>query len=104
MENFYVALETQQFDQLRTLSAPNGRQVNAFVPAGFLKSFEGSEEIARQYGGLPKLCTRLRFARTIYATDDPGYFFVEAQATSTCTTAASTRTPTLAPSACATGN
>ena len=77
VESFFEALETQQFAKLRDIFAPDGRQVNAFVPAGFPKSFEGSEEIYKQYSGLTKLFGRLRFPRTIHTTEDPNYFFVE---------------------------
>lgn len=79
VESFYVALETQQFDKLRDIFAPDGRQINAFVPEGFPKSFEGAAEITKQYSALPKLFGQIRFARTIHATDDPNYFFVEAK-------------------------
>jgi len=78
VDSFYGALETQQFDKLREIFAPNGRQINAFVPEGFPKSFEGAEEITKQYSALPKLFGQMRFARTIHATEDPNYFFVEA--------------------------
>lgn len=79
VENFYRALETQQFEKLREIFAPDGRQINAFVPEGFPKSFEGAAEITKQYSALPKLFGQIRFARTIHATDDPNYFFVEAK-------------------------
>ena len=77
VNEFFVALETQQFGKLREVFAPDGRQVNAFVPEGFPKSFEGSAEIYQQYSALPKQFGQMRFPRTIYATEDPNLFFVK---------------------------
>lgn len=76
VEGFFQALETQSFDRLRQLFAPNGRQLNPYVPKGFPPSFDGAAAIHKQYSSLPQNFGAMRFPRTIYATEDPGFFFV----------------------------
>lgn len=77
INNFFVALETQRFELLRAVFAPTGRQLNPYVPEGFPKSFDGAEAIYQQYSGLTGQFGQMRFPRTIHATDDPDFFFVE---------------------------
>ena len=77
VDQFFTALETGQFEQLRTVFTPDGRQLNPYVPTGFPASFDGSEAIYQQYSGLIKQFGQMRFPRTIYATDDPDFFFVK---------------------------
>ena len=61
---------------LKEVFAPNGRQLNPYVPEGFPKSFDGAEAIYKQYSSLPQNFSKMRFPRTIYGTDDPDFFFV----------------------------
>ncbi|KUG09967.1 nuclear transport factor 2 family protein [Solirubrum puertoriconensis] len=77
VDTFFTALETQQFELLREVFAEHGRQLNPYVPAGFPPSFDGSEAIYRQYSSLPQQFGQMRFPRTIYATDDPNFLFVQ---------------------------
>lgn len=76
VENFFVALETENFRMLKEVFAPDGRQLNPYVPEGFPKSFDGAEAIYKQYSSLPQNFSQMRFPRTIYGTDDPNFFFV----------------------------
>jgi ketosteroid isomerase-like protein len=77
VDNFFVALETQQFDMLKVVFAENGRQLNPYSPEGFPKSFDGAEGIYKQYSGLTANFGQMKFPRTIYATEDPNFFFVK---------------------------
>jgi uncharacterized protein len=76
VDNFFVALETQQFDLLKEVFATHGRQLNPYSPDGFPKSFDGAEGIYKQYSGLTANFGQMRFPRKIYATEDPNFFFV----------------------------
>jgi uncharacterized protein len=77
VNNFFVALETQQFEMLREVFAENGKQLNAYVPEGFPKSFDGAEGIYKQYSGLAANFGKMKFPRQIFATEDPNFFFVK---------------------------
>jgi ketosteroid isomerase-like protein len=77
VDSFFEALETEQFEKLREIFAPQGRQLNPYVPEGFPKSFDGAEAIYQQYSGLPQQFGQMKFPRTIYATDDPNFLFVK---------------------------
>jgi hypothetical protein len=79
VENFFVALETQNFDLLNQVFAENGRQLMPYSPEGFPKSFDGRAAIYKQYSSLPQHFGAMRFPRTIVATDDPDFFFVKFQ-------------------------
>jgi ketosteroid isomerase-like protein len=76
VDNFFTALETPQFELLKTIFAENGRQLNPYAPEGFPESFDGSEDIYRQYSGLTANFGQMRFPRQIFATEDPNFFFV----------------------------
>jgi len=77
VDTFFVALETQQFDLLKEVFATDGKQLNPYAPDGFPKSFDGAEGIFKQYSGLTVSFGQMRFPRTIYATEDPDFFFVQ---------------------------
>ncbi|TDX02117.1 ketosteroid isomerase-like protein [Dinghuibacter silviterrae] len=77
VDSFFVALETQQFDRLKTIFADNGRQLNPYAPEGFPKSFDGAEGIYKQYSGLTAQFGQMTFPRQIFATEDPNFFFVQ---------------------------
>jgi uncharacterized protein len=77
VDNFFVALETQNFELLKEVFAENGRQLNPYVPEGFPKSFDGRDAIYKQYSSLPQNFGQMKFPRTIYATEDPNFFFVK---------------------------
>lgn len=76
VDGFFIALETQQFEKLKEVFAEDGRQLNPYSPEGFPKSFDGSEGIYKQYSGLIANFSAMKFPRTIYATEDPNFFFV----------------------------
>ena len=76
VDNFFVALETENFELLKTVFATDGRQLNPYVPEGFPKSFDGSEAIYKQYSSLPQMFGQMKFPRTIYGTEDPNTLFV----------------------------
>jgi ketosteroid isomerase-like protein len=76
VDNFFVALKTENFAMLKEVFAPDGRQLNPYVPEGFPKSFDGAEAIYKQYSSLPQNFGKMRFPRTIYGTDDPDFLFV----------------------------
>jgi ketosteroid isomerase-like protein len=76
VDNFFAALETPQFELLKTIFAENGRQLNPYAPEGFPKSFDGVEAIYHQYSGLAANFGQMRFPRQIFATEDPNFFFV----------------------------
>lgn len=77
VDNFFVALETQQFEILKEVFADNGRQLNPYSPDGFPRSFDGAEAIYQQYSGLTAHFGKMKFPRVIYATEDPNFFFVQ---------------------------
>ncbi|MDO3625159.1 nuclear transport factor 2 family protein [Mucilaginibacter sp. BT774] len=77
VDTFFMALETQQFDLLKNIFAPDGKQLNPYAPDGFPKSFNGSEGIYKQYSGLTANFGKMLFPRKIYATEDPDFFFVQ---------------------------
>jgi ketosteroid isomerase-like protein len=77
VDKFFVALETQQFEILKEVFAENGRQLNPYSPEGFPKSFDGAAAIYKQYSGLMANFGQMKFPRTIYATEDPNFFFVK---------------------------
>jgi len=77
VDDFFVALETQNFDLLKEVFAKDGRQLNPYSPEGFPKSFEGSEGIYKQYSGLAANFGQMKFPRQIFATEDPDFFFVK---------------------------
>jgi ketosteroid isomerase-like protein len=77
VDNFFVALETQQFEMLKKVFAEHGRQINPYSPAGFPKSFDGAEAIYTQYSGLTANFGQMTFPRQIMATEDPDFFFVK---------------------------
>jgi len=77
VDTFFVALETGQFDLLKKIFAPHGKQLNPYAPEGFRKSFDGVEGIYKQYNGLTVNFGKMVFPRKIYATEDPDFFFVQ---------------------------
>lgn len=76
VDAFFVALETENFENLRNIFTTDAKQLNPYVPEGFPKEYVGSEGIYKQYSGLPKLFSGMRFPRKIMATEDPNVFFV----------------------------
>lgn len=79
VNRFFLALENQEFDDLKIIFAENGRQLNPYIPAGFPTRFDGSEAIFKQYNGLTENFGKMEFPRSIYATEDPDFFFVKFQ-------------------------
>jgi len=77
VDNFFVALETQNFESLKEVFAKEGRQLNPYSPEGFPKSFDGSGSIYKQYSGLTANFGQMKFPRQIFATEDPNFFFVK---------------------------
>jgi ketosteroid isomerase-like protein len=77
VDTFFVALETQHFELLKEAFAPDGKQLNPYAPDGFPKSFNGAEGVFKQYSELTASFGQMRFPRTIYATEDPDFFFVQ---------------------------
>jgi len=77
IDTFFAALETQHFELLKDIFAPDGRQLNPYAPEGFPKSFDGAEGIYKQYSGLAANFGQMTFPRKIYATEDPDFFFVQ---------------------------
>lgn len=77
VDNFFIALETQQFEMLKEVFAPEGKQLNPYAPANFPKSFDGAEAIYKQYSGLTANFGAMKFPRQIFATEDPNFFFVK---------------------------
>ena len=77
VDNFFIALETQQFEMLKEVFAKDGRQINPYAPEGFPKSFDGADAIYKQYSGLTAQFTKMKFPREIFVTQDPNFFFVK---------------------------
>lgn len=77
IDEFFNALETQQFEKLNDLFAEDARQLNPYVPKGFPTSIDGVEAIYKQYSGLPEIFGQMKFPREIYATEDPKLFVVK---------------------------
>jgi fermentation-respiration switch protein FrsA (DUF1100 family)/ketosteroid isomerase-like protein len=77
VDNFFVALETQQFELLKEVFAVDGKQLNPYAPQGFPASFDGADNIYRQYSGLVTNFGEMKFPRQIFATEDPNFFFVQ---------------------------
>jgi ketosteroid isomerase-like protein len=77
VDTFFAALETQYFELLKEVFATDGKQLNPYAPDGFPKSFDGADGIFKQYNGLTASFGQMKFPRTIYATEDPDFFFVQ---------------------------
>ena len=77
VDQFFLALETGQFERLKDIFAKHGRQLNPYAPEGFPPSFDGAEGIYSQYSGLSANFGKMTFPRRIFATDDPNFFFVQ---------------------------
>jgi uncharacterized protein len=77
VDKFFIALETQQFELLKEIFAPEGKQLNPYAPAGFPASFDGAENIYKQYKSLTTSFGNMKFPRRIFATEDPDFFFVQ---------------------------
>lgn len=77
VDNFFIALESQKFEKLKEVFAENGKQLNPYSPEGFPKNFDGAESIYKHYSGLTSKFGRMKFPRQIFATEDPGFFFVK---------------------------
>lgn len=77
VDNFFVALETQNFEMLKEVFAKDGKQLNPYSPAGFPKSFDGAEAIYKQYSSLVANFGQMKFPRQIFATEDHNFFFVK---------------------------
>src|ERR1044072_1225616 len=77
VDNFFVALETQNFEILKAIFDENGRQLNPYSPEGFPKSFDGADGIYKQYSGLTANFGQMKCPRTIFPTEDPNFFFVK---------------------------
>jgi ketosteroid isomerase-like protein len=75
VDRFFTALETQQYSILREIFAPEGRQINPYVPEGFPRSFDGVDAIFMQYSGLSKTFGKMSFIREIHVTEDPNFLF-----------------------------
>jgi hypothetical protein len=76
VDKFFVALETRNFGILKEIFAVDGRQVNAYIPEGFPRSFDGAEAIYNQYSSLPQNFGQIRFPRKLFATEDQGVYGV----------------------------
>lgn len=77
VDQFFVALETQQFHFLKEVFAEDAKQLNPYIPEGFPKSFDGREAIYQQYNGLTANFGQMRFPREIFSTEDPNTIFVK---------------------------
>lgn len=77
VDNFFIALETQNFEILKEVFAEHGRQLNPYSPEGFPKIFDGADAIYKQYSGLTANFGQMRFPRQIFATENPNFFFVK---------------------------
>lgn len=77
VDNFFLALESKKFEILKEVFAENGKQLNPYSPEGFPKSFDGIEDIYKQYIGFSEKFGEMRFPREIFATQDPNFFFVK---------------------------
>gem|GEM_PF-1199748 len=77
VNNFFLALETQNFEMLKEVFAKDGKQLNPYAPEGFPEIFEGVDAIYKQYSGLTETFGKMKFPRTIYATENPDFFFVK---------------------------
>ena len=77
VDTFFCGAWNPQFDLLKKIFAPHGKQLNPYAPEGFPKSFDGAEGIYKQYSGLTANFSKMTFPRKIYATEDPDFFFVK---------------------------
>lgn len=73
VNDFFAALETQEFDMLLEIFAPHARQLNPYAPPGFPKMFEGAKVIHKQYASLVENFGAMKFSRRILATEDPDF-------------------------------
>ncbi|MGD1840897.1 MAG: nuclear transport factor 2 family protein [Thermonemataceae bacterium] len=76
VEAFFIALEKQNFEDLKRIFTVDAKQINPYIPNGFPSVLDGREAIYKQYSSLPQQFSRMQFPREIYATEDPSVFFV----------------------------
>ena len=77
VNQFFEALETQDFEILKEIFAEDAKQLNPYSPEGFPKSFDGAEAIYKQYSGLTANFGQMKFPREIMATENPNFIFVK---------------------------
>jgi ketosteroid isomerase-like protein len=77
VDSFFNAMEAQKFEAIKEIFAENAVQLLPYAPEGFPNRLEGSEAIYNQFSGLTAYFSQMKFAREIYATEDPNFFFVK---------------------------
>lgn len=77
IERFYMGIEYQQFAVIKTVFAPDAYQLIPYAPPGFPRRIDGVEAIYNTFNDLTVYFSRMRFPRTILATEDPAFFVVK---------------------------
>lgn len=77
IERFYTGIEHGQLAVIKIVFAPDAFQLIPYAPPGFPKRIDGAEAIYNTFTGLIAYFSRMRFPRTIMATEDPAFFVVK---------------------------
>ena len=77
VEDFFAAIEQQQFEIIKDIFSPQARGFQPFAPNGFPNNLVGIEGFYKEFSGLTARFTSMKFPRTIYTTEDPNYIFME---------------------------
>ena len=77
VEKFFSSVEQQKFDVIKEIFAAEAKGFQPFAPDGFPNNLIGSEGFYKEFSGLTKRFSRMKFPRRIYATEDPNYVFMQ---------------------------
>ena len=77
VERFFLTMETQNFEVIKEIFAPEGKQLMPYAPAGYQNSVDGLEAVYKQFSELPSRFSHFRYPRRLYTTDDPNLIFAK---------------------------
>ncbi|HWV71417.1 MAG TPA: nuclear transport factor 2 family protein [Pseudosphingobacterium sp.] len=77
VERFFLTMEAQDFEVIKEIFAPEGKQLMPYAPEGYQKSVNGLEAVYKQFSELPSRFSYFRYPRRLYTTDDPNLIFAK---------------------------
>ena len=77
VERFFLTMEAQDFEVIKEIFAPEGKQLMPYAPEGYQNSVNGLEAVYKQFSELPSRFAFFRYPRDLYTTDDPNLIFAK---------------------------
>jgi ketosteroid isomerase-like protein len=77
VERFFHTMETQDFEVIKEIFAPEGKQLMPYAPKGYQNSVNGLDAVYKQFSELPSRFAYFRYPRHLYTTDDPNLIFAK---------------------------